>query len=275
MAFPQATWWLNMRRVNPSGPLVQAGLIDDSELSRSGAGSYATSSGSSGGWQVVDRPRRKASTEWLDYSPYTLTFSFILDGGEGVHPNLVEDAIAEMETWELPAPGGIEPPKIAILGPVPHNDLFWVVASLRWKEAIRDTITGGRSQQIGEISLLEYSPPSVTLQANASPAAAAQQRQAAAAPGSSTPAVGAAPPAPKPPAASGRTYTVRSGDTLSGIAASQLGNVALWTQIASLNGIRDPRSIQPGQVLKLPAAGPGTPNAPGGGAGTVGPAKPF
>ena len=258
MGFPQATWWLNMRRVNPNGPLVSAGLVDDATLSRSGSGSYAGSAASSGGWQVVDRPRRKATTEWLDYSPFALSFQFILDGGEGLTPNLVEDAIAEMESWELPAPGGIEPPKIAILGPVPHNDLFWVVTSIRWKEAYRDPATGGRFQQMGEISFLEYSPSSVTLQANASPAAAAQQRQTAAAP-ASTPSVAAAAPAQKPPAASGRTYTVRAGDTLSGIAAAQLGNAGLWTQIASLNNIRDPRTLQAGQVLKLPAASPALP----------------
>lgn len=54
---------------------------------------------------------------------------------------------------------------------------------------------------------------------------------------------------------SGITYIVKPGDTLSSIAARQLGTVALWTKIATLNGgIRDPRSITPGQLLKLPAS---------------------
>lgn len=44
-----------------------------------------------------------------------------------------------------------------------------------------------------------------------------------------------------------RTYTVKSGDTLSGIGL-QLG--VAWTSIASMNGLKDPYIIQPGQVLK-------------------------
>ncbi len=56
------------------------------------------------------------------------------------------------------------------------------------------------------------------------------------------------------PTASGSTYTVRAGDTLADIAARHLGNVALWQKIAALNGIRDPRALVEGQVLKLPGS---------------------
>jgi nucleoid-associated protein YgaU len=60
--------------------------------------------------------------------------------------------------------------------------------------------------------------------------------------------------APEPP----RTYTVRSGDTLSGIAESQLGDADRWPQIFVLNRdiIRHPDRIFPGQVLKLPRTRP-------------------
>lgn len=54
--------------------------------------------------------------------------------------------------------------------------------------------------------------------------------------------------------ASGTTYTVKDGDTLSSIAARVLGNVALWQKLATLNSIRDPRSLTPGQVLLLPGS---------------------
>lgn len=58
------------------------------------------------------------------------------------------------------------------------------------------------------------------------------------------------PPAPSPaPAPSdGKTYTVKKGDTLSGIGAKT--GVA-WTSIAAINGIRSPYTIYPNQVLKL------------------------
>lgn len=49
-----------------------------------------------------------------------------------------------------------------------------------------------------------------------------------------------------------RTYKVQRGDTLSGIAAKQLHNAGRWHEIANLNGIRDPRSLQIGRNLRLP-----------------------
>ena len=48
------------------------------------------------------------------------------------------------------------------------------------------------------------------------------------------------------------TYTVKSGDTLSGIGA-KLG--VDWKQIASANNISSPYTIYPGQVLKIPGKG--------------------
>ncbi|MER5886241.1 peptidoglycan DD-metalloendopeptidase family protein [Streptomyces sp. NPDC001941] len=48
------------------------------------------------------------------------------------------------------------------------------------------------------------------------------------------------------------TYTVKSGDTLSGIALAKLGNAMRYPEIARLNGIPNPDHIQAGQKLKLP-----------------------
>ena len=50
-----------------------------------------------------------------------------------------------------------------------------------------------------------------------------------------------------------RTYTVQSGDTLSGIAQQQLGDASRWPEIFLLNrSIRHPDRISPGQLLTLP-----------------------
>jgi LysM repeat protein len=54
-------------------------------------------------------------------------------------------------------------------------------------------------------------------------------------------------PTPVPTAA--RRYTVKSGDTLSGIAAKLGSTVAA---IKKANGIADPRLIRVGQVLVIP-----------------------
>lgn len=57
-------------------------------------------------------------------------------------------------------------------------------------------------------------------------------------------------PAPKPkPAAKPGTYTVRSGDTLSGIAA-KFGTS--WQELQRINGLANANLIFPGQVLTLP-----------------------
>jgi LysM repeat protein len=64
----------------------------------------------------------------------------------------------------------------------------------------------------------------------------------------------------------GSLYKVRSGDTLAGIAAAQLGDSSRYPEIYDLNKdtaqpdgdrLTDPGAIQPGWELKLPA--PGTP----------------
>ncbi len=53
-------------------------------------------------------------------------------------------------------------------------------------------------------------------------------------------------------AASGESYVVVSGDTLSGIAGRLLGDPARWPEIAALNGIDDPRTLAVGRTLVLP-----------------------
>jgi nucleoid-associated protein YgaU len=51
-----------------------------------------------------------------------------------------------------------------------------------------------------------------------------------------------------------KTYTVKAGDTLSGIAKEHLGNAGAYMKIFELNKdqLKDPDEIKPGQVLRLP-----------------------
>ena len=66
----------------------------------------------------------------------------------------------------------------------------------------------------------------------------------------------AAPGAPSAPASTPQatTYTVQSGDTLSGIAKKLLGNANDYMAIFNANRdqLTDPDKIRPGQVLKMP-----------------------
>src|SRR6187200_3148893 len=60
-------------------------------------------------------------------------------------------------------------------------------------------------------------------------------------------------PAAAQPAA--RTYTVKSGDTLSAIAKQHLGDANAYMKIydANRDQLSDPVKIKPGQTLKIPA----------------------
>jgi LysM repeat protein len=49
-----------------------------------------------------------------------------------------------------------------------------------------------------------------------------------------------------------KTYVVKRGDTLSGIAFAVYRDATVWRAIATNNQIQDPRAVQPGQVLQLP-----------------------
>jgi hypothetical protein len=49
-----------------------------------------------------------------------------------------------------------------------------------------------------------------------------------------------------------KTWVVRRGDTLSGIAGAVYRNASQWRAIADDNGIVDPRRLAPGLVLSLP-----------------------
>ena len=50
-----------------------------------------------------------------------------------------------------------------------------------------------------------------------------------------------------------QTYTVRPGDTLFKIAQQYYGEGKLWGIISAANGKLLPESLQPGQVLTIPA----------------------
>ena len=61
-------------------------------------------------------------------------------------------------------------------------------------------------------------------------------------------------PAAAPAPSAAKTYTVKAGDTLSGIAKEHLGSAGAYMKIFELNKdqLTDPDKIKPGQVLNLP-----------------------
>jgi nucleoid-associated protein YgaU len=62
-------------------------------------------------------------------------------------------------------------------------------------------------------------------------------------------------PVTPPAAAASSEYTVKSGDTLEGIARAQLGDGQKWKSIVEMNPGLDPKALKVGQKIKMPAGG--------------------
>ena len=90
-------------------------------------------------------------------------------------------------------------------------------------------------------------PPGASSQSSGDPAASAAADPTSVPPASGGPDASAAPNPSAAPAT--RSYKVKSGDTLVGIAA-KFGTTP--KAISTLNGISDPSSLKIGQVLKIP-----------------------
>lgn len=162
---------------NPAYSTVVAALIGDS--------TYSQVQGS-GGWQVVDRPKSHAATQWYDRSPFQISMDLLIDDaflgqGEGA----TETMCQQLESWlELDPlnPGNYQPTTFIMTGPLPGlvtkaGAREWFLFNLSFTEAVRKS-ANTRIQQKLSVVCYEYSTPipggnSYATAATASPASAA------------------------------------------------------------------------------------------------------
>jgi hypothetical protein len=177
-----------------------------------------------GGWSEVDRPRRPTALEWTGQPLHTLDLDLLYDQWPDGH---VENEMFALAILALPTAQTGEPPilSVAYAG---LDGYRWVIQDCTFGDELRRS-DGKRCRQQVTVNLLEWRGLAIVN----GPAA---KFNATATVTTSRP----------------KTYTVRAGDTLSTIAAKQLGSASKWQQIATLNGLRDPNRITVGQVLKLP-----------------------
>jgi LysM repeat protein len=215
--------------VDPTGPTVYAEI-----------GETLPTFASDGGWQFVARPRTSGFVEYQGVQPYTLTLPVVFDGfANGISVEGPVEILRSMMRNRVGVRN--EPAVVKVSGAcVPLSWLSWVIQNLEWGDHDRSD-TGILVRAFVTVTLYQYLAGDVLV----GPAAAAQARATAVQASTATSGTPAAP-------ASSKTYTVKSGDTLSGIAAKLLGDPNRWHDIANLNGIRDPRTLQVGQVLRLP-----------------------
>lgn len=195
-------------------------------------------SGGSGGWAERERPRRTDLMEWTRTPPYRLAVPALIEAPNSDVDD-IEAAVSALRGLGRVVPGGYQTPVLRLEGPIPLTDLRWVIEGIEDGPFLRREEDGLLVRQFFTVSFVEYSD--LDLLVTASPAEAAAAR---AQPPTAGPATG------QPVAA--RTYTVRSGDTLSAIAARELGDHRRWQEIATLNDVRDPRKLRVGQDLRLP-----------------------
>ena len=200
----------------------------------------------SGGWQVVDRPKSTAATQWFDRAPFQLSFEGILDGESHTQPesqNFVDNSCVQIESWLKAVPGLTQPPVFNISGPVPGTEKYWVLFNVEFTDAIRDIVSGSRVTQNVRITLYEYVPPlgrgytmfgltpsSEFVSNNTNSSTVVQ---------------------------TSKTYTVKKGDTLQKIANANRKKLTVYAYVAAiknLNKIRDNAQLTTlvGKKIKIP-----------------------
>lgn len=189
-----------------------------------------------GGWEEVERPRRSTAITWKGQPARRFAVNVLLDNfAEGTS---IEADIRRLEKLALPRSGG-QPPTVTVSAPggvIPtfYEGMRWVVEALSWGDALMNTYNN-RTRQAVTVTLLQAVADDLIKRSPAKDRKASDARAKGSGKG-----------------AKNKRYTVKRGDTLSKIAAKQLGSAKRWREIAKLNNIRDPKNVKVGRVLKLP-----------------------
>jgi hypothetical protein len=199
-----------------------------------------------GGFDTVARSQDVALTPWRGFEPLQIELPLWIDdltGGHSVEPSVdVLEALAGRGRRRTKTPDGgyVKPPAVIVhtAGVMPYDahaypDMRWAINALDWDD--EQTITndaGNRVRAPVTLTLLQLVQPA-RLQSAAMAALAQRQRNDRKSRGA-------------------RRYTARKGDTAMSIARSQLGDAGRYVEILKLNGLRDPRAIREGAILKIP-----------------------
>jgi hypothetical protein len=190
-----------------------------------------TFSGGIAQWNEVRRPRRRAMTEFDGETLLKYSFDVKLDAfPEGN----VEPLIGQIMGWAAIMDLPYQPTLLTVRGPIVYPQVTYFLSKCDQLDESMEFNSAGRiCRQFLDLEITEYRAPDLVIQ-TPPPAQAAQERANVA-------------------ASAERTHTVAKGETLWGIATAMLGKGQRWGEIATLNNIRDPRTLKVGQVLKVPA----------------------
>jgi hypothetical protein len=209
-----------------------------------------------GGWQEVTRPRRTPITTWTGSPALKMSLPILLDGWP--QDRSVEREIAQLQQMATPTASDGDPPRVhveATGSAVPYTKRVWVIASLAFGDALMNT-AGNRVRQQVTLSLLEYVHDVYLAERSAANRRRHKKTTAKTRRGAKSKrhvVRHSGKPKTKTKTLTGAVAVdFGAGEDLLSIAARELGDADRWVEIAALNGIRDPRAIAVGQVLRLP-----------------------
>lgn len=189
------------------------------------------------GWQITARPKEIGITEWIGRNPMQIEIPFLIDHYTDTaidDPGIAtEEMVGKLE--KLCGIGGHEQPPICKVdggGVIPHDDTIargrhkWVIESVSWDREmeIRSGFSQRRTKCGGTVTIRQFITAANILRRL----------------GPNT--------RPKPP----KIHIVKSGETISKIAAKEYGDANKWKRIADANNLRDPRSLTVGKHLRIP-----------------------
>lgn len=234
--------WGPARNVKPGTPIPGAGFTQPHDMplgfveidGESGEQLTAllgdgkvTITGGYGGWEQIDRPRKKSITSWQGTPPFTMTVPVRFEGFiDGLS---VEDEIAALEQFGRRGQGDSEPPvvRVQLPGGVPRSPkVDWVVENIEWDADVEERgPRGHRTRAAATITLLEHVADELIRESAIKKARTGK---------------------------GGKPYKVKKGDSLKRIAQHQLGDADRWKEIAKLNGLRGGAHLKQGRTLKMP-----------------------
>ena len=156
---------VTIKPTTPAGPALVFDLIGAEQLT-----------GGAGGWDVIDRPRRRSAVAWSGTPVLQTVLPLQLNGMDrrgAPRDTVIEAQVKRLKSWALPSKGQDQPSVLRIAGPLQApTEARWVIQDLAWGSQVRD-VRGRRIQQQVEVTLLQFIAPTIV----AGPAARANKRR--------------------------------------------------------------------------------------------------
>jgi hypothetical protein len=209
-------------------------LKDDNGAELSARGLMGTDTpritGGYGGWNTINRPRKRGSIEYAGINPIEMELEIVFDAwGEDVNITNVDTALAHLERMTIPTGKNLPPPMVYVDSKsVPRPKTTpWVIRNITWGDTIRNS-EGETKRQTVQIQFIqadetEYGRlvPKPTKARN---------------PHRNTP----------------RTYLWKKGDTWPIVALRLMGDKKYAITIIRANKFRPGHKMKVGQKIKVP-----------------------